>query len=104
MDAETVLASARTWGVEAVFAVVAVGGLAVGWTRGGLPVLVLGLALAVATVDRVRLRLDNRSLAEAVAEASETRVSAARRETAADAGLSSADEEEPAQATPEADR
>jgi hypothetical protein len=106
-DAETVLAWVRTWGVEAVLAVVAVAGLAVGATGGGPLTLVLGVVLAAATADRVRLRLDNRSLAEAVAAASETRVSAARRETAADAGLSSADENEPSEATeapPEADR
>jgi len=84
LDGETVLAWLRTWAVEALLAVVALAGLAAGATGGGALRLVLGLALAAAAVDRVRLRMDNRSLAAAVEEAGERRVSAARRETPAD--------------------
>lgn len=83
VDGETVVAWLRTWGAEAVLGVLALVGLLAGVEGSGLA-LVLGAALALATADRVRLRLDNRSLAEAVSEASEVRVSAARRETPAD--------------------
>jgi hypothetical protein len=84
VDGETVVAWVRTWGVEAVLGLLALAGLAVG-SRGRALALLLGVALLLATADRVRLRLDNRSLAAAVSEASEVRVSAARRETPADA-------------------
>jgi hypothetical protein len=83
-EAEAALAWLRRWGVEAVLAAVALAGLAAGATGGRLLVVLLGLVLAAATADRVRLRMDNRSLAVAVEEAGERRVSAARRETPAD--------------------
>ena len=92
VDGETVVAWLRTWSVEAVLGGLALVGLVAGVGGRGLA-LVLGAALAVATADRVRLRLDNRSLAEAVAEASEVRVSAVRRETPADEHAASAESE-----------
>lgn len=91
VDGETVVAWVRTWGVEAVLSLFALAGLVVG-SRGDVLALLLGVALLVATADRVRLRLDNRSLAEAVGEASEVRVSAARRETPGESGGASAGE------------
>lgn len=84
VDGETALAWLRAWGVEAVLAAVSLTGLVAGATDGATLTLLLGLALAATTADRVRLRMDNRSLAAAVEEASERRVSAARRETPAD--------------------
>jgi hypothetical protein len=83
VDGEMVVAWLRTWGVETVLGLFALAGLVLGG-RGDLLSLLLGVALLAATADRVRLRLDNRSLAEAVDEASEVRVSAARRETPED--------------------
>jgi predicted lipid-binding transport protein (Tim44 family) len=102
VDGETVVAWLRTWGAEAVLGGLAVVGLVAG-VQGSLLALLLGTALAVATVDRVRLRLDNRSLAEAVEEASEVRVSAARRETPADEATTTERAEEPT-AAGDADR
>lgn len=84
VDGEAILTWLRTWGVEAVLAAAALVGLVAGATNGETLALLLGLALAAATLDRVRLRMDNRSLAAAVEEAGERRVSAARRETPAD--------------------
>ncbi len=84
VDGEAVLAWLRAWGVEAVLAAVSLTGLVAGATDGATLTLLLGLALAATTADRVRLRMDNRSLAAAVEEAGERRVSAARRETPAD--------------------
>jgi len=92
VDGETVVAWLRTWSAEAVLGGLALVGLVAGVGGRGLA-LVLGAALAVATADRVRLRLDNRSLAEAVAEASEVRVSAVRRETPADEHAANAESE-----------
>ena len=92
VDGETVVAWFRTWSAEAVLGGLALVGLVAGVDGRGLA-LVLGAALAVATADRVRLRLDNRSLAEAVAEASEVRVSTVRRETPADERAPSAKSE-----------
>ncbi|MFB6168321.1 MAG: hypothetical protein ABEJ43_05680 [Haloferacaceae archaeon] len=91
VDGETVVTWLRTWGVESVLGLLALAGLGLGW-RGDALSLLLGVALLAATADRVRLRLDNRSLAAAVEEASELRVSAARRETPGDSGGASADE------------
>jgi len=102
VDGETVVAWLRTWGAEAVLGVLAVVGLVAG-VRGSPLALLLGAALAVATADRVRLRLDNRSLAEAVEETSEVRVSAARQETLADEATATERAEEPA-AAGDADR
>lgn len=79
VDATTALAWVRAWGVESVLAGLALAGVLLGWTGGDGPLLVLGLVLALATVDRVRLVLDNRSLAAAVSETGDPRVSAARR-------------------------
>ena len=87
VDGETVVPWVRTWGVEAVLALLALGGLVAG-SRGNALSFFLGVVVLAATADRVRLRLDNRSLATAVEEASEVRVSAARRETPADESAS----------------
>jgi len=83
VDPETVVAWSRRWWAEAVLAAAGVAGLVVG-AGGDAATAALAVVVLAATADRLRLRLDNRSLAEAVGAASERRVSAARRETADD--------------------
>lgn len=107
VDGETVVAWLRTWGTEAALVLLALAGLVAG-SRGDAVALLLGLVLLAVTADRVRLRLDNRSLAAAVEEASETRVSAVRRETPADEtapGVGAGGETEPERTrrTPDSD-
>ena len=83
VDPEAVVAWSRRWWAETVLAVVGGAGLAVG-AGGDAATAALAVVVLAATADRLRLRLDNQSLAEAVEAASERRVSAARRETAGD--------------------
>lgn len=87
LDAEAVGAWLGRWWVEATLGLVALVGAATGLWRGDVVRTAVAVALAVAVADRVRLRLDNRSLAAAVREVRDERVSAVRRgtETAASA-------------------
>lgn len=79
VDHERALNLARTWGVEAVLGALASLGLVAGLLGGDALGTLVAAALAVAVVDRVRLRLDNRSLASAVEEAREDQLTAVRR-------------------------
>jgi hypothetical protein len=83
VGAETAVAWARTWWVEALLGGVGAVGVGLGATGDAVTAL-FGAVVLATTADRLRLRLDNRSLAEAVEAANERRVSAARRETAGD--------------------
>jgi hypothetical protein len=83
VDAETAVAWARTWWAETLLGGVGAAGVVLGATGDAVTAL-FGVVVLAATADRLRLRLDNRSLAAAVEEASERRVSAARRETTGD--------------------
>jgi hypothetical protein len=78
VDREAVVAWLARWWVEAVLVPLALVGLVTGLDGDRLR-LVLGLGLGLAVLDRLRLRLDNRSLAAAVEEIRDGRVSAARR-------------------------
>jgi hypothetical protein len=93
VDADRVAAWLRAWWVETLLGAVALVGLVVVALDGDRLVGLLGVALALAVADRLRLRLDNRSLAAAVDEVREGRVSAARGGTPA---RSATDTTEPA--------
>lgn len=81
LDARTAGAWVERWWIEAALGLVALVGVATG-VRGGDPVrVVVAVALAAAVVDRVRLRIDNRSLAVAVTAVRDQGVSTVRRET-----------------------
>jgi hypothetical protein len=81
LDAATVGAWLDRWWIEAALGAVVLVGVATG-ARTGDPVrIAVAAALALAVVDRIRLRMDNHSLALAVSEVRDAGVSAARRET-----------------------
>lgn len=66
MDADDVAAHASVWWAEALGALVALVAAAVAAGRGDYFFLLVAVALGAYAVDRVRIRLDNRSLARAV--------------------------------------
>jgi hypothetical protein len=96
VDAERAVGWLRTWWVETVLGAAALVGLGAGAVRGDRLAGVLGLALAVAVADRLRLRLDNRSLAAAVEEVREGRVSAVRGGTPAGTTVTPSDPDDAA--------
>jgi hypothetical protein len=85
LDAETVGAWLSRWWVESLFALVAAGGLLTAVSAGDRVQLLVAAALALALTDRVRLRMDNRSLAAAAEEVRHSHVSAVRRVSENDA-------------------
>ncbi|MFB6157471.1 MAG: hypothetical protein ABEJ34_06495 [Haloferacaceae archaeon] len=68
LDAEDAGTWLARWWAEAVLAVLVLVGAVSGLRRGDAVTAVVAVALAAAVVDRIRLRLDNRSLAVAVGE------------------------------------
>ncbi|MFB6282132.1 MAG: hypothetical protein ABEH40_08940 [Haloferacaceae archaeon] len=81
LDPEAAGAWVGRWWTEAALGLIALAGAATAAAAGDAVGLVVAAALAAAVVDRLRLRLDNRSLAVAVTAVREGNVSTARRQT-----------------------
>jgi len=63
VDAEALTEAARTWWFEALGVLVALVLGVLALRAGDLPAILLGALAVVALVDRIRIRIDNRSLA-----------------------------------------